>query len=232
MALNIIKLMEGAKTLKAPLISYTHLNYNAVRAMYEMMAFPFFTAKKEYNLNIGALRSTDLTVDVYNDLVWVAWEWQGKGHIEFFKATTDPGLYYLLHPMNPKGTAILVPGYYKSVYSIGIHRRGTPFAHTALIQVKEMNYWRVQDYQQTSQLPINQKEIHTEIAKTNLHSKPRHYSFTDNNLIGKTSGGCTVVEDNKQFHDVFIPLVNKAAKNFGNKFSFGLFYEPYILEKF
>jgi hypothetical protein len=48
--------------------------------------------------------------------------WKGKGHWTFnvHEATTDPGLYYLKHPANSSGTAILKEGQYLYRYCLGL----------------------------------------------------------------------------------------------------------------
>ena len=51
-------------------------------------------------------------------------------------ATTDPGLYYLEHPMNVDGTAILIPGQY-----IGSHKTGLHKGDHALIQCGKLRVW-------------------------------------------------------------------------------------------
>ncbi|MEI2737870.1 MAG: hypothetical protein V9F01_03695 [Chitinophagaceae bacterium] len=45
-----------------------------------------------------------------------------NGYINHFRATTDPGNYWLKTFMNRNGTAILKPGQYKHSHRIGVHR--------------------------------------------------------------------------------------------------------------
>ncbi len=50
--------------------------------------------------------------------------WKCKGQWTFYvlEATTDPGLYYLNHPLSPLGTAILKEGQYINSYQLGLHQ--------------------------------------------------------------------------------------------------------------
>jgi len=86
------------------------ITYHQIRTAYEKLGYPFYVGKKDFNLNIGAIRSADLSVDDFNDIVFVAWEYKGKQHLDTFRATTDPGLHYLLKPIHSNGTALLARG--------------------------------------------------------------------------------------------------------------------------
>lgn len=225
--MTIKEIVIKATRLQKPILDLENLTYNEIRSFYEKMEYPFYTEKKEFNLNIGAIRSSDLTINVFNDITFIAWEWQGKGNLHIFKTTTDPGLTYLKAPKHPIGTAIIVPGYYKGVYSVGYHKRNTPFAHLALRQKAPMTYWRVKNYPLDSQLPINHDKTYTEIAYTNLHSYPEKYKFQE--LVNNLSMGCIVNKDNHRHANEFIPVCKEGEKNFGNSLSFALFYEPELL---
>jgi hypothetical protein len=226
--LKILRATFEATVLQRQLLDIDNLTFSRVRNFYEKMNYPFFISRnKNYNLNIGAIRSSDLTPDTYNDTIFLAWEWQGRGYLKTYKGTTDPGLYYLLNPINVNGTAIIIPEYYRGVYEIGWHRKNTSFAHMALRQKAPMKYWREKEYTVTSQLPINHEVVYEEIGFTNLHSKPMNFPVTQ--FIGKVSAGCIVVQDPVLFHNEFIPICREGAKNFGNSFSFALFYEPDLI---
>lgn len=224
---KLIEIVLKATNQKKPILDLENLNYKQLRNFYEKMDYPFYTEKKEFNLNTFAVRSSDLTVNVFNDISGIAWEWNGKGHIHIFKCTTDPGLTYLLNPQHPIGTAIIVPGYYKGVYHVGYHRRNTTFSHQALRQNKKMNYWRVSNYQLDSQLPINNDKIYSDLAYTNLHSYPLRMKFQE--LVNNLSMGCIVNKDNHRHFNEFIPICKEGEKNFGKSLSFALFYEPELL---
>ena len=82
-----------------------------------------FEDRHPFDLNVFGVRSSSTTPNAFDDLVGVVYrdaslEWQ----LEYWNATTDPGLYYLEHPMRTEGTAILVPGQYRGVYKLDYHR--------------------------------------------------------------------------------------------------------------
>ena len=84
-----------------------------LKKVFESKKYKFFeNDTKNYNLNIIGIRSKDLTPNSFNDLLCVCWKYKGVWTIKLYDCTTDPGLYYLLKPMNTNGTAIVVPGQY------------------------------------------------------------------------------------------------------------------------
>lgn len=66
------------------------------------------------------------------DSVWVTQSWP---------CTTDPGRYYLDHPMNKDGTARLVQGQYLGSWRLGRHHDEYP----ALVQAKPVCVQRIRD---------------------------------------------------------------------------------------
>lgn len=227
--IKLIKYLIDLQTkLRKSYLDRYKLKFDDIVSFYERMGYVFFKDNgKNYNLNIFGIRSADLTPGVYNDTIGVAWEYGKTKNLYVYKATTDPGLYYLNNPINIIGTAVLVPGQYRGVYMLGTHRKGTKFEHRALVQVKPMRYWRVKDYDNYSQLPIDEGEIYEEIAMTNLHSKPRGFKETDD--IGRDSAGCQVIAEVERYHTEFLKIVEEAAKVQGNRFTYTLFYEPTLL---
>src|SRR5256885_1739574 len=78
---------------------------------------------RPYELNIVGIRSDSTVPNRFDDEVQVFYKNNLGQWIHYiFPATTDPGTYWLLSPMNPQGTAILMQGQYKGAYQIGLHR--------------------------------------------------------------------------------------------------------------
>lgn len=113
-------------------------------------------------------------------------------------ATTEPGLYYTINPMNPGGAARIAFGQYKA-WRVGTHMAGRPSAHEALVQVMDVKIYRDlnQDGQRTgdrivvgSGFGINQHSGHD----------------ADANNIGRQSAGCLVVRSHAE-HKQFMQII-------------------------
>jgi len=201
--------------------------FDFIKKCYTKHGFSFFEGIKLFNLNIWGIRSLDLETDKYNDLIGVSWIYGNKVSHHVFNGTTDTGLYYLNNPMNSKGTAIVVHNkQYRGVYALGRHGIGTAGEHEALRQVKPMDYWR--DNNRDNYRDIETGQIYTEIAYTNLHSRPPGATMLA--TIGKTSAGCQVIASPSEFHNTFIPIIKEAIKYWGNSFSYTLFFERDLLD--
>ena len=93
------------------------ININQILNAYNKHNYPIFrsTQEKPFNLNIGGIRSNDQDTSRYNDLIYVFYNEGNNWILKTYLGTTDPGLYYLLNLLNPKGAAYLVPGFYSGV---------------------------------------------------------------------------------------------------------------------
>ena len=78
----------------------------------------------EYNVNIVAIRN-DISprVDAFDDFITITFKSQGKWVSYWYPGTTDPGLFYLQHPMKVSGTAILKEGQYRGSHKLGLQRQ-------------------------------------------------------------------------------------------------------------
>jgi len=200
------------------------LTVEKVLNWYEKMKFPLFeNNKKDFNMNLFAYRALDCGTDMPNDCAGVLWkDLKGEWQLYYFLITADPGLDGCLKPTKKEGVAIIKHSeYYRGVFALGIHAANNPrYRHMALRQVKDMKYWRdnnldnIRDYE---------GKVHVGLYNTNFHSTPEHWIY--NPKIRFNSIGCLWAPDNKEFHKTFIPLMQKAEKNWGNSFSLAFFYE-------
>lgn len=115
-----------------------------------------------------------------------------------WEATTEPGRKLTLNPENPKGAARIAFGQYKS-WQVGVHKRGRPSAHEALVQVENVTVHR----------DLN-KDFKRTLDKTDVGSGfgiNQHKGF---NMpvgdIGLASAGCLVGRTNKG-HEEFMAKV-------------------------
>lgn len=163
----------------------------------------------DYNLNIIGVRAPG-SANHFDDAVIVCYKVGSSWITRQWSATTDPGTYYRLSPMNPQGTAILVPGQYSS-YKIDLHsgsyealcqRRGTVKVY------RDNNKDDILDHVEDEEgwFGINIHRAHSRI----------HY-----NNVNKFSAGCQVFENVSDFSE-FMSLCHKSARLYGNAFTYTL----------
>lgn len=93
------------------------------KALFLKKNYKWFDSFKPYNLNIFAIRNPKGTVNKFDDALYCIYRDENLNWtIKQFTVTTDPGLGPLLNPVNIKGTAILAPGQYTSVYRVDYHK--------------------------------------------------------------------------------------------------------------
>lgn len=167
---------------------------------------------KPYNLNIIGIRNDNRIPNSFDDFIVVMSKYKGQWTFNIHEATTDPGLFYLNHPLSPTGTAILKEGQYLNCYLLGLHQG----KYKALVESKPVTVFR--DFDKDNYLSFNSGHEETGLFGINIHRA---------NLTGKTinvnqwSAGCQVFADSIQFQN-FISICEKAQKNWGKLFSYTL----------
>ncbi len=175
--------------------------------------------KKPYNLNIVGVRSSEIKVNEFNDVLYVFWKYHGLWSMIQMKITTLAGLYYLENPMNPKGCAILVPDQYKSTYKIDVHNG----KYTALCQrLNEVKVYRDDD--QDTEIDLLEDSIQEGMFGINIHRSSSSKTLEE---VGKYSAGCQVIQNPYEF-DTLMHLVNLSSVQFGNSFTYTLINEEWI----
>lgn len=189
---------------------------NHFRCVMEKKGYVFFEGRKPYDLNIVGVRSTNMRANKFDDSINVFYKNTKKDwEVRVYKITTDPGSYYLEHPMNVAGTAILVPKQYRSAYKIGLHRG----SYEALVQrgVNPVQIYRDSDKDEI--LDMEKNSILEGYFGINIHK-----AGTDSTIVEKWSAGCQVFKTRSDFND-FMTLVNRAAKYWGPTFTYTLLEE-------
>lgn len=176
--------------------------------------YKWFT-KGYYNLNIVGVRnsSTNKVTNKFDDCITVSFKTKKYGwHFYCFEATTDPGQHWMASLLNPKGTAILVPGQYKGSHSIGYHQG----KYKALKQVKPLPVYRDSNKDMIYDYDPKTKQIG--LFGINIH---RASKWSISNLIDRWSAGCQVIASPYDYSD-FMVTVEKSAKIWGNSFTYTL----------
>lgn len=199
-----IKLIEKIKNANFSKI-FNNLNY------------AYFT-NGEYNLNIIGVRANmdNRVTNRYDDVIVVEYKENGKLIRKMWDITTEPGSKLMRNPSNSKGTAILVPGQYRGVYKIDLHRG----KYKALCQ----RNGSVKVYRDKNRDNVYDCDVNT-IDKgwfgINIHRSNETYTRT---TIDGYSAGCQVFNNPKDFSE-FMKLVEKSASIYGNKFTYTLITE-------
>lgn len=164
-----------------------------------------------YELNIIGIRNDSAVPNSFDDTLCVLFKDEyGDDVLLCFPCTTDPGLYWLKHPLNVNGCAIMKEGHYVDVYKIGQHK-----GYKALEQIGNIRF--VRDNDKDAELDFDSKTEINEVIKANIH----HAALPENSvLVDKWSAGCQVI--NKGWNE-FIELCEKSRLITGrNRFSYTL----------
>jgi len=171
----------------------------------------------DYNLNIVGVRNSETNGKVTNkfdDCITVSYSVNGENKFHCFQATTDPGSHWERNLLNKNGVAILVPGQYRSSHSIGLHQG----KYEALRQTKPLKVYRDKD--KDGVYDFLEENIHEGIYGINIH-RATSRKGGKSIQIDKWSAGCQVIAANADFN-LFMELVNKSAKLYGNSFTYTL----------
>ncbi|MCX4187169.1 hypothetical protein [Methylophaga sp. OBS4] len=175
--------------------------------------YPVF--KGDYNLNLVGIRSKDTDANSFNDCLVVLYELDRKQVMHVFPMTADPGLYYRENPLSVDGTAVLVPGHYRSCWQLGAHQG----KYKALVQRGPMSVYR--DANSDQHIDADADTIQNGLFGINLH---RASANTSSLRVDRWSAGCQVLASPEDF-DLVMALANKSAVTYGRRFSYTLLEE-------
>lgn len=151
-------------------------------------------------LNIISVRSNKTIPNLFDDWLYLIFKDEKEIiNVYEYSITTDPGVYWLKNPLNPNGTAILIPGQYKNSHVIGLHQG----KYEALKQQKSLKIWR--DNSKSSTLNRN-GEIYEGIFGINIH---RGNATTESSVVEKWSAGTQVFKKAADF-DFFMNICKKS----------------------
>jgi len=181
------------------------------------------TFSRPNELNIIGIRSSSTVSNKFDDVLHVCYATEmGTWHQHIFHCTTDPGTYFLNHPMNKLGSALLKHGQYLNAYELGLHRG----KYKALVQRKPVTVYRSKN----NSTDIDSKTAHAQTGffGINIHHASGNGTTQD---VNRWSAGCQVIANINDFKEL-ITLAEKHAKQYGNHFTYTLLdyrtegYEP------
>jgi hypothetical protein len=175
------------------------------RVIEYMQAKEYWICRHPEALNIVYLEGTNENgnlnnnaPNVFNDLrVVFSVSASGAPIPTAWEGTTEPGSYWTMHPMSPKGAARIAFNQYKA-WSVGIHHPGKASAHEALVQVEPILVYR----------DLN-KDFKREGDDTErgLFAINQHWGYNaPKDDLGQTSAGC-LVGRTKAGHMEFMSMI-------------------------
>jgi hypothetical protein len=189
-----------------------------IKSYFAAKNYKFFdTPDRKLNLNIIGVRRDNQGTNTFDDFLLVMYREEELMISHRWETTTDPGKYWLENPINPKGTAVLVPGQYRSTWQLGKHQG----KYEALVQRKPVQVYRDNNKDET----IDYNNITTIVDEgyfgINIHrSNPYDQSYA----INKWSAGCQVFKRVRSYNK-FIKLCKRSATIYGNSFTYTLIDE-------
>ena len=180
----------------------TDTNIPEVLKAVKEQGFVVFT-QGDYNLNIVGVRHPNQLPDIFNDSLYCIFKVSGEWEVHKFEVTTDPSIYWLMHPMRGDGTAILKhPQQMRASYKLGTHKGTYP----CLVQCKPVQVWRdnncdeiIDNYSKLT----NSSSWGIQIHRANSKWKSKR--------ISKWSAGCTVFSDPQEY-DKFMKIIQKSIE--------------------
>ena len=194
------------------------LTFQNIKSTIESRGYKFFdTPEKRLNLNLVGIRRDNEGTNTFDDYILVLYRDMKQEAIHQYSATTDPGKYWLKNPSNPKGTAVLAPGQYRSTWQIGKHQG----RYSALVQRKPVKVYR--DNNKDDIIDYNSIVLLSEEGYfgINIH---RSNPYDESYVINKWSAGCQVFKRIEDYNK-FMELCRESARIYGNNFTYTLITE-------
>lgn len=188
-----------------------------IKDVFSEKGFAFFDGGKPFNVNIIGIRNKSREVDEFDDHIMVLYrDESGVMFCDSYVATTDPGKKYLRRPINVDGAAILVPGQYRGVYHIGMHRG----KYEALCQ-RGATVKVYRDDNRDDILDHEASEIDEGWYGINIH---RAHPIREMERVNGYSAGCQVFASPTDFNE-FMQTIRRSQKEFGDSFTYTLIDE-------
>lgn len=191
-----------------------------MKKVLEKNYYRFFDGAKAYDVNIIGVRRMKGTPNKFDDMIVAIYRDRSKKWcVNSYPITTDPGVYHLKNPSRVAGTAILVPGQYRSVYKIDKHRG----KYEALCQ----RGGQVAVYRDGNKDSRHDMDPDTE--QEGFFGINIHKAGNSSTNVDRWSAGCQVFKNASDFEE-FMDIMRHARDIWGNSFTYTLLTEQDIME--
>ena len=172
------------------------------------------------DVNIVGVRSTAAKPNAFDDLIAACWREGGRWYAHGGVATTEPGVYWLQHPMRPEGCAVLALGLHVDCWELGLHRGQYP----AFVQRGPMRVLRDADLDAVVDPPPDSGT--SEITGINLHRAREGGTST---AVDRWSAGCQVYASSIDL-DIALDRGRIYVPIHGPRFDYRLLSEKQVVE--
>lgn len=186
----------------------------AIKAVMRSKGYLVFGGNRGYDLNLFGIRTKNTDANEFNDWVGVMYLESGVWNTFAFPATTDPGTYWRMHPLNVSGVAAVKPAQYRGSHKVGVHK-----GYPALQQRAPVVVYRDPDRDRL--LEMDDSNTEQGMFGINIHRASSHHP---SERVDKWSAGCQVLQDPIQF-EFLMELARKASSIHGNSFTYTLLTE-------
>lgn len=196
----------------------------SVADVYQVMRrFGYPITGKHYEMNMIGIRADESRSDSFDDVFYAT---RNRAHaVESIVTpfTSDPGKHWLLNPLNVRGTAIMVPGFYSKVYKSGKHKgQYEAFVQSAPIAfVRDNNKNNALDFDLYRDPDKRRDHLKWEIIGANIH---RAAEFRILANVGPNSAACQVLQVAPVFNQL-ITWRDEHVRMHGDQFSYALIEE-------
>ena len=193
------------------------LNYNFEK-LFNKKGYAYFT-NGNYNLNIIGIRAQGNSItNIFDDILCVIFKINGIWQRYCYSITTDPGLYYMTKGVNKNGCAIMVPGQYRALWKLGLHKG----QYEALVQNKPVKVFR--DKNKNFIYDFNPNTINEGLFGINLHR-----AGNESIQIDKWSAGCQVFASAAKFNEFLKFAKKQISLGMGKTFTYTLLNEEDLI---
>lgn len=187
---------------------------NAIARVLRAKGHRVYESPSGDDLNIVGIRTSSTRANEFDDWLTVFYAFDGVWNLFGFPATTDPGTYHRLNPINVRGTAVVKPGQYRGAYRVGRHQ-----GYKALQQKGPITVYR--DSNRDDEIDTTGMEEDRGLYAINIHRASR---IRASRRVDRWSAGCQVLQDPDHFAFLMV-LSERAAEKFGNSLSYTLIEE-------
>lgn len=176
------------------------------------------------DVNVFGVRNTiSKQPNTFDDTVGV---WIPKDNIlQTYRATTDPGSYWLLHPMQVKGTAIVCERQHIKSHMLGRHDPQGNGGYPALVQRGMIKIYRDADKDAILDMDPNNT------TEGNNYGINIHHAGVNSINVDNWSAGCQVIANLKDWNTFYQTVVNTSTKYGQKQFHYTLFTDTQIVTK-
>lgn len=171
-------------------------------------------SNKGYDVNIIGVRnmtSGSTVTNLFDDILTLSYKDESNIWKYFeYPITTEPGKKAMLEYQNPNGVFRILPGQYRGMWQIGLHKG----QYEALTQAKSCKGTRDKD----KDMVYDGTTIVEGIFGINCH---RSNPTSESTYVENWSEGCQVFKKVKDFNS-FMSIIHKAKSIHGNTFTYTL----------